>query len=70
MELYHVSEREYSENQVVKAVTEGASRGPVWVDERLDSGKPDECPERQSAVFAFDDLGFCRVYARSEGLVS
>jgi hypothetical protein len=74
MELYHVSCKEFKVGQVIRSSEFGQTeyyqdsidKKENWIDEFLDSIRPDGYPERKRTLFAFDSLGNCFAFKKGQ----
>lgn len=74
MELYHVSCKDYEGGQLISSAELGQTeyyqnsiaKNQNWIDEFLDSIRPDGYPERKKTLFAFDSLGNCFAFKKGQ----
>lgn len=71
MPLFHVSTEEYKIGQIILSsnfnITNNYKNAIQnhrnWIDDFLDSIKPEFAPERKKSLFAFDSLKNCKAYS-------
>ena len=74
MRLYHVSLKDYRDDEIIKIENRTeyskkvSSEGMSWIDEMIDSFKPSGFTHRSKVVFAFDSPLKCQIFADEEDL--
>lgn len=74
MTLYHVSCKKYEVGDVLKSPVSGQTeyyksaitKGLNWIDDYLDTIRPDGYPERKSALYAFDCIANCFAFKKNK----
>ncbi|GAA3732983.1 hypothetical protein GCM10022422_14510 [Flavobacterium ginsengisoli] len=75
MNLFHVSSREYTVGQIIKAedfenteyYQNAITQNKNWIDDYLDNHKPANAPERKKTIYAFDCPENCIAFNDNEG---
>ncbi|MBI9036929.1 MAG: hypothetical protein JEY97_02240 [Bacteroidales bacterium] len=74
MDLFHVSCKPYKKGTFISSeefehteyYNNSIKKGQNWIDEYLDSIRPDGTPERKKTLFTFDSLGNCFVFKKGQ----
>lgn len=75
MRLYHITDKEYENGQVIRAIDFGEAcyyhlNNPeyAWINDVLDAEKDADCPSRKRCIYAFGRPDFCLAFNNNPDL--